>query len=90
MTRIDLDVVGTHADGAGGLEFLGSAHSSFGIFCVAFSSVVCADAAFQIVYEGAKVQAFEISLAALVIVTEVILLGPLLVYMPLLMRKSPE
>ena len=90
MTRIDLDIVGTHADGAGGLGFLGTAHGSFGIFGFAISSVVCADAAFQIVFEGAKVQNFEIPFAALLILMEVVMLGPLLVFMPLLVRKSRE
>jgi hypothetical protein len=90
MSRLDLNLVGTHADGAGGLGFLGSAHGSFGIFAFAISSVVCADAAFQIVYEGAKLREFEIPFATLVIVMEVVLLGPLLVFMPLLTRKGRE
>jgi hypothetical protein len=90
MSRLDLNVVGTHADGAGGLGFLGNTHGSFGVFAFAINSVLCADAGFQILYEGAKIRDFEVPFFALIIVGEFILLGPLLVFMPLLVRKSRE
>lgn len=90
MSRLDLNVVGTHADGAGGLAFLGNTHGSLGIFAFAINSVLCADAGFQMMYEGAKIRDFEMLFIVLIIVGELLLLGPLLVFMPLLTRKSRE
>ena len=54
VSRLNLDLVPTHADGAGGLGFLGTTHTTFGILAFAMSSVLSAAAAFLIVFEGAR------------------------------------
>ena len=90
MSRLDLDLVPTHADGAGALGFLGNAHGSFGVFGFALGSLLSANAAFQMVYEGAKIQSFEISFGALVVVCLAIFLGPLLLFMPTLFQANRE
>ena len=40
VSRLRLDLVPTHADGAGGLGFLGTTHTMFGILAFALSSVL--------------------------------------------------
>lgn len=87
VSRLDLNLVPTHADQAGGLGFLGTAHMSIGIFAIAASSIMSADAAFRIVFEGAAIETFKVAAIVVLVATEVIGLGPLLVFVPILARK---
>ena len=86
VSRLDLDLVPTHADGAAGLGFLGTAHTAFGILAFAISSVLSAAAAFLIVFDGFQIEAFKIHFITLVIVVEVLFLGPLTMFCPALIR----
>jgi len=86
ISRLDLDLVPTHADGSGGLGFLGTAHTAFGILAFGMSSVLSASAAFLIVFDGAALDAFKIHFITLLVVTEVLFLGPLLLFVPALVR----
>lgn len=86
VSRLDLDLVPTHADGAGGLGFLGTAHTSFGILAFAMSSVLSAAAAFLIVFDGAGTDSFKVHFVTLLAFMEVLILGPLLVFCPALGR----
>lgn len=90
MSRLNLDLVPTHADQAGGLGFLGTAHISLGIFAVAVSSLLSADAAFRIFFEEARIEEFKVVAIAVLVATEVICLGPMLVFVPILTRKRRE
>ncbi len=87
VSRLNLNLVGTHADQAGGLEFLGTAHSSLGIFAFALSSVLSAEAAFLIVFEKVGIETFKIPYIALLVVVELMFLGPLLMFVPILIRS---
>jgi hypothetical protein len=87
VSRLKLNLVGTHADQAGGLEFLGTAHSSLGIFAFALSSVLSAEAAFLIVFEKVDIETFKVPYVALLVVVELIFLGPLLMFVPILIRS---
>ncbi|MFZ5832167.1 MAG: hypothetical protein ACOY3P_18950, partial [Planctomycetota bacterium] len=60
VTRLDLKLVPTHADGAGGLGFLGTAHTAFGILAFAMCSVFSAAAASLIIFAGSGIEAFKI------------------------------
>jgi hypothetical protein len=86
VSRLDLNLVGTHADQAGGLEFLGTAHSSLGIFAFALSSVLSAEAAFLIVFENVDIETFKVPYIALLIFVELVFLGPLVMFVPILIR----
>jgi hypothetical protein len=86
MSRLRLHLVPTHADGAGGLGFLGTAHTAFGILAFAISSVLSASVASLIVFEGASMQAFKFHFVTLVVSIEVLFLGPLLMFSPLMIR----
>ncbi len=90
VSRLDLDLVPTHADGAGGLGFLGTAHGFLGILAFAFGIVLAANAAFQIVYEGAKLKSFETLLLAFVALCFVVFLGPLVFFVPNLERARRD
>jgi hypothetical protein len=86
VSRLDLDLVPTHADGAGGLGFLGTAHTAFGILSFSMSSVLSAAAAFLIVFDGVGIDAFKIHFISLLVVTEVLFFGPLVMFSPALIR----
>jgi hypothetical protein len=86
VSRLDLSLVGTHADQAGGLGFLGTAHTSLGILAVALSSVLSAEAAFLIVFQNADIETFKVPFAALAVLVQFMFLGPLLIFTPNLIR----
>jgi hypothetical protein len=86
VSRLDLDVVPTHPDQAGGLGFLGQAHMTLAIFAVAASVVLSAEVAFRVRYESAALASYKLPLVIYLIVVEAVVLGPLLVFAPLLVR----
>ena len=86
VSRLELNLVPTHADGAGGLAFLGTTHVTFGILAFGASCVLSAAAAFDIVFESASIDFFRIHFITLVVVTQVLFLSPLLVFSPALIR----
>jgi hypothetical protein len=86
VSRLNLNLVGTHADQAGGLQFLGTAHSSLGIFALALSSVLSAEVAFLVVFERVDLVTFKVPYVALLVIVELIFLGPLLMFIPILIR----
>ncbi len=90
MARLDLVTVSTHADGAGGLGFLGAAHTSLAIFPFAVSCILSAHVAFQLYFEGASIESFKGLLVVYLIVVELLCLGPLGLFLPLLARTRRQ
>jgi hypothetical protein len=90
VSRLNLNLVATHADQAGGLGFLGVAHLSLGVFALTVSSIFSADAAFRIVFHAAPIETFKIPLVVLLIVTQMTILGPLLMFAPILASTRRE
>jgi hypothetical protein len=86
ISRLNLNLVGTHADQAGGLGFLGTAHLSLGILALTLSSVLSAEAASLIVFQKADIASFQIPFAVLVVFVQIMFLGPLLMFTPALIR----
>ncbi len=90
MSRLNLRVSVSHPDQAGGLGFLGVTQMGFGSLAFGLSSILAAGAAFGIVYQNAQIDAFKIPFIAYLVVINVIFLGPLLVFLPLLARTRRE
>lgn len=86
VRRLKLDLVPTHADGAGGLGFLGTAHTAFGILAFALSSVLSAAAAFLIVFEKVPIEAFQVHFVTVLVGVELVFLGPLAMFCPAMIR----
>jgi hypothetical protein len=86
VSRLKLNLVATHADQAGGLGFLGVAHASLGVFALALSTVLSAEAAFLMVFQKATLESFQVPYVALLVIVELMFLGPLLVFVPILMQ----
>ena len=90
MARLKLRLVATHPDRAGGLGFLGTAHTSLGIFAFALSWPLSGQAAFQIYFETAPLESFKTLFAVYLVLMELICVGPLLIFVPLLARTRRE
>ena len=90
VSRLDLDLVPTHADGFGGLGFLGTAHGFLGIFALALGAILAGNAAFQILYEGAKLRSFETMVLVFPTLCLIVFLGPLAFFIPALERARRD
>ena len=90
MSRLNLRIVSTHPDQAGGLGFLGTTQVAFTFLIMGLGTILSAEAAFQIVFEGATIQSFRSLFATYLILSELIFLGPLLVFSTILARKRRE
>ena len=85
MSRLNLRLVATHPDLAGGLGYLGVAQSHFGTFVLALSAVLSASFAEQVLFDGRQLEAFLPLIAGHVFLTLLAFLGPLLVFTPRLL-----
>jgi hypothetical protein len=90
LSRLKLNLVATHPDRAGGLGFLGGAHLSLAIFAFAFSCVLSAHVAFQVYFEAVPIETFKVLFVVYLVLMELICLGPLLIFVPLLARTRRE
>jgi hypothetical protein len=90
MSRLNLRVSVSHPDQAGGLGFLGIAQVGFGALAFGLSSILAASAAFLIVFKGADIETFKIPFIAYLVFVNLIFLGPLLVFVPLLARTRRQ
>lgn len=86
LSRLDLNLVATHPDRAGGLGFLGGAHVTLAIFAFAFSWVLSGHVAFQVYFEAVPIDTFRSLFVIYLVLMELICLGPLLIFVPLLAR----
>lgn len=80
IARLDLAIVPTHPDRAGGLGFLEHLPSAFSLVVLAISAVAASQWAHQVVYHGVAVQSLFASMAALVAISLVLFLAPLLLF----------
>jgi hypothetical protein len=89
VSRMQLNLMPTHTDMAGGLGFLGTAHVAMAILPFAASCVLSAEIAFQMTFEGldlARLQAMAPLLIAYLVLVAVLTVGPLLVFVPAMAR----
>ena len=86
VSKLDLELVPTHPDQAGGLGFLGETHRLYGIFIFAYAATVSAVACREVLFDKVPVRTFNIPIAALIILMQLLFLGPLFMFAPLLLR----
>ena len=82
VSKLDLQLVPTHPDKAGGLGFLGGAHRPLGVFAVAVSAVLSGRYCSEILYGGATLNSYRVPVAIFVIVIVLVCMGPLVVFLP--------
>ena len=87
-SRLNLDLIPSHADRAGGLGFLGVGQGKFGLFVLAIASVYACVLAERILYGGASLYSFILNIAIFIVVILVAFLAPLLVFTPKLLAAK--
>ena len=82
VSRIDLRLVPTHPDRAGGLGFLGAVAYAFSPVLLAQGVIMAGTIASKIFYAGATLPEFKVELIGLAAVMVLAILAPLLVFAP--------
>jgi len=85
VSKLDLLLVPTHPDGAGGLAFLGKGLIPFGVVLFALSASVAGSIASQILFAGAKLEDYQWSYLALFVIALAVFTGPTLIFVPKLL-----
>ena len=86
VSRIELNLVPTHPDRAGGLGFLSTTVHAFIPLLMAHGALLSGQLANQIFYAGAVLTQFKLEILLLVIFVLFLVIGPLLVFAPQLAR----
>jgi len=90
VARIDLHLVPTHPDRAGGLGFLAGSVAAFVPLLLAQGVLIAGMIANRIFYEGASLLAFKPEIAAFVVFALLVTLGPLCVFAPRLAQSKRQ
>jgi hypothetical protein len=89
IAGLDLVIVPTHPDRAGGLGFLERFPKAFAPVALAAGAVLAAGWAHDVVYHGASAQSMQLPMVAFVVTALLVFLSPLLVFAgPLLKAKK--
>jgi hypothetical protein len=80
LSRLDLSLVPTHPDGAGGLGFLESLPSAFGPVVLGISAVLASRWAHDVLYHDVHVAELRMPMIAFGVVTLVLFLAPLVAW----------
>lgn len=84
VSRMKLNLVPTHPDGMAGLHFLAQSRRAFTLLLLAQGAVLSGMIADRILYTGATLLSFKVELLTTVAVMLLVVLGPLLVFVPTL------
>jgi len=88
MSKLNLQLIPTHPDEAGGIAFVGEAQRFFGIVLFAYSTAVAGVLANEIIYDRIPLQHFAAATAVFVLVAVAIVLAPLLVFTKSLVKTK--
>jgi hypothetical protein len=88
VARIDLSLIPTHPDRAGGLGFLSNTVFAFTLLAVAHGALLAGQLANRIFYLGAALPDYKMEIAVMVIFLLCVVLGPLLVFAPQLAQAK--
>jgi hypothetical protein len=87
-SRLELNLIPTHPDRAAGLGFLGGSSAAFAPLFMAHGALLAGLMANPIFFAGAKLTDFKMEVVGVVALVLLLVLGPLLVFSPLLMRAK--
>jgi hypothetical protein len=82
VSRIDLNLEPMHPDGTAGLRFLALTGRAYSLFLLAMGTVLAGMVANRIFYAGAKLLDFKVEIIGWVAVLVLLILGPLLMFVP--------
>jgi len=84
-SRLDLHLVPTHPDRVAGLGFLGLAQAKYGIIIFALSSLLASQMGQEILFGGASLVNYKITILGYVALILSVFLGPLVLFSPKLL-----
>lgn len=90
MSKLDLHLISTHPDRAGGLGFLENIPEAFVVIVFAITSVLSAQWGHQILYQDASVLSYRTPFLIFIMLVLLILLGPLALFSVKLFRLKYE
>lgn len=90
IAGLDLALVPTHPDRAGGLGFLEKLPSAFSLFAFAVSAVVAPRLAREAVYHGAHVLSYKALMLVFILLVVILCLTTLLVFIPKLVATKRQ
>jgi hypothetical protein len=82
VSRIDLTLIPTHPDRAGGLLFLSSTVYALAPLLLAHGTILAGHIADRIFFVGASLLDFKLEIVTLVVLLLCVVLGPLLLFVP--------
>jgi hypothetical protein len=88
VSRMQLKLIPTHPDRAGGLGFLSGVSAAFAPLLMAQGALLAGSIANHIFFGGKKLPEFKLEVVTLVIVMLFAAVGPLLVFVPVLARAK--
>jgi hypothetical protein len=88
VSRIDLNLIATHPDHAGGLGFLGRTAYAFGPILFAQGAMLCGLVATRVLYGGESLLSFRLQIAGFIAFFVAAILGPLLMFTPQMNRAK--
>jgi hypothetical protein len=86
VSRLDLSLVATHPDLAGGLGFLSETVYGFTVLLLAHGAMLAAQIANRVLFAGAALQDFKIEIAVMLVFLMCLVFAPLVVFSPQLAR----
>jgi hypothetical protein len=88
ISRIQLDLIPTHPDRNAGLGFLSLIAFAYTPLLTAFGATVAGLVASRIIHEGAALADFKVEIVALVVIGFLLVLGPMLVFAPQILKTK--
>ncbi len=84
--RLDLSLVPTHPDRAGGLALVEKLPGAFALVSVALSATMASRWAHEILHHGASIASYRLTMILFIVLWSLLLLLPLLAFAPALLR----
>jgi hypothetical protein len=88
ISRLQLRLIGTHPDRVGGLGFVHVGMRRFSVLVFGISSILSASIGDEILFNGALLSSYELELALFFLICLAVVLGPLMVFTPVLIRSK--
>lgn len=88
VSRLELSLIATHPDRAGGLGFLGQTTMAFVPFLVSNGALLSGIIAERILYQNAVLTDFKLEIGAVIVFLVLLVVGPLCVFAPVLARTK--
>jgi hypothetical protein len=88
VSRLRLEIIASHSDGAGGLKFLGLSLQDCAIVAFGLGTIISGTIGNQVLYHGASILDFRYGIAGFAALIVLLFTGPLFVFFPKLLEAK--